>query len=168
MSDALERREFLSRSWKVGLALVGVAGAWTSWDLIQPLASSGFGGVIRTVPEDQVPETGVLAIPAARAYLTRIDGEVVAVAETCTHLGCRVPWCDSSSQFECPCHGSTFNRIGEFRGGPAPRGLDRYAVSIEDGIVMVDTGALAEGDPPGGETINEPPTGPGCAESSHA
>ena len=30
MSDALERREFLARSWKYGLALVGVAGAITS------------------------------------------------------------------------------------------------------------------------------------------
>jgi len=168
MSDAIERREFLSRSWKVGLALVGVAGAWTSWDLLQPTEQSGLGGEIRTVPEDQVPATGVLAVSAARAYLTRIDGEIIALSEKCTHLGCRSPYCESSGQFECPCHGSVFNRIGEYRGGPAPRGLDRYQVRIQDGIVMVDTGSLSEGDPPGDESIDEPPTGPGCTESSHA
>ena len=68
MSDALERREFLARSWKVGLALVGVAGAWTSWDLLQAGDQSGFGGEIRTVPEDQVPETpSTLETPEAGA-----------------------------------------------------------------------------------------------------
>ncbi len=168
MSDALERREFLSRSWKYGLALVGVAGAITSWDFLRPRDQSGFGGEVSTVPEDQVPEDGVLAVPTARVYLTRVGGEVVAMSETCTHLGCRVPWCDSSSQFECPCHGSVFNRAGEYRAGPAPRGLDRYPVRIEDGIVMVDTGAKSEGRPPGDESIDEPPTGPGCTEGGHA
>jgi cytochrome b6-f complex iron-sulfur subunit len=168
MSDALERREFLSRSWKYGLGLIGVAGVWTSWDFLRPRNAGGFGGEIRTVPVEEVPEDGVLAVPAARAYLTKLDGEVVALSEKCTHLGCRVPWCDGSSQFECPCHGSVFNRIGEFREGPAPRGMDRYAVSIVDGVVVVDTGAVEDGDPPGDETIDEPPTGPSCGESGHA
>jgi len=168
MSDALERREFLSRSWKLGLGLIGVAGAWTSWDFLRPRGQAGFGGEVRTVSEDQIPEDGVLAVPAARAYLTKVDGEVIAMSETCTHLGCRTPFCDSSGQFECPCHGSVFNRIGEYRTGPAPRGLDRYAVRIEDGIVMVDTGSLSEGSPPGDESIDEPPAGPACTEGGHA
>lgn len=165
MSEALERREFLSRSWKVGLALVGVAGAWTTWDLLQPRDQSGFGGEIRTVPEDQVPETGVLAVPAARAYLTRVGGEIVALSETCTHLGCRVPWCDTSAEFECPCHGSVFNRLGEYREGPTPRGMDRYAAQIVDGVVVVDTGETLSGPAKGAaESIDEPPGGPSCSE----
>ena len=28
--------------------------------------------------------------------------------------------------FECPCHGSQYNRVGEKKGGPAPRGMDRF------------------------------------------
>ena len=101
-------------------------------------------------------------MPAARAYLTSIDGELVALAEKCTHLGCRVPWCESSGQFECPCHGSNFNRAGDYRTGPAPRGMDRYEIEVIDGIVHVDTGSVIAGPSPGDEQINEPIRGPSC------
>jgi mono/diheme cytochrome c family protein len=50
--------------------------------------------------------------------------------------------------FECPCHGSRYDRIGtkvlEF--GPAPRGLDRFAVSVDGGgVLTVDTSKLTLG-----------------------
>ena len=45
--------------------------------------------------------------------------------------GCRA--CNTSQWFECPCHGSQYNRVGEKKGGPAPRGLDRFAVSVDGG-----------------------------------
>lgn len=164
----MRRRQFLSTMWKACVGLFVAAGAWTSWDLIKPLPISGFGGKVRAVPPESVPETGVLEIRAAKAFLTRdADGEIVALAEKCTHLGCRVPFCNSSGQFECPCHGSVFNRLGEYRAGPAPRGLDRYPVEVENGLLVIDTGAAIEGASPGGESIDEPPTGPACAESSH-
>ena len=169
MSDVMDRRTFLSRMWKWGAGLIAAAGAWTTWDLLQPRLSAGFGGLVRTVAPEAVPESGVVEIPAARAYLTRIDGEVVAISETCTHLGCRVPWCDSSSQFECPCHGSIFNRAGEFRAGPAPRGMDRHPIEVQDdGLIYIDTSTIVEGAPPGEESIDEPPTGPSCTEGGHA
>ena len=69
---------------------MAAAGACTSWDLLQPLPSVGFGGKVRSVPPEVVPEDGVLEIPAARAFLTRVNGEVVALSEKCTHLGCGV------------------------------------------------------------------------------
>ena len=171
MSDTtsiLERRTFLNRLWQGCAALLAAAGAWTTWDLIKPLPSTGFGGRVRAVTPDGVPETGVVEIRAARAYLTRdADGEIVALSEKCTHLGCRVPFCQSSGQFECPCHGTTFNRVGEYRSGPAPRGMDRYPVEVENGLLVIDTGAPIEGPSPGGESIDEPVAGPTCAESSH-
>ena len=126
-TPTIERRSFLNRLWTGCAALLAAAGAWTTWDLIKPLPSTGFGGRVRSVTPDAVPETGVVEIRAARAYLTRdADGEIVALSEKCTHLGCRVPFCQSSGQFECPCHGTVFNRVGEYRAGPAPRGMDRY------------------------------------------
>ena len=162
--ETIKRRDFLANSWKGGIALLGVAGVWTSWDLIQPLPTSGFGGKVRAVPPDAVPETGVLEVPAARAYLVRINGEVRALSMKCTHLGCRVPFCASSGQFECPCHGSVFNRAGEYRAGPAPRGMDEYPVEIgDDGLIYIDTGDAEPGPPPGVETIDEPVSGPSCA-----
>ena len=60
--------------------------------------------------------------------------------QRCVHLGCRVPFCKSSQWFECPCHGSKYNSAGEYKLGPAPRGMDRFKVQITDsGDVMVDT-----------------------------
>ena len=61
--------------------------------------------------------------------LAGMEQGYVALYQKCVHLGCRVPWCQTSQWFECPCHGSKYNRVGEKRGGPAPRGLDRFALS---------------------------------------
>jgi cytochrome b6-f complex iron-sulfur subunit len=150
-----------------GAGLIGVAGAWTTWDVLQPGETAGFGGEVRTIPEAAVPDTDVVAVPAARSYLTSIEGEVIALSETCPHLGCRVPWCESSGQFECPCHGSVFNRKGEARQGPTPRAMTRYPVEIVDGLVIVNTGEPMEGEPIGTpETIDEPVRGPSCAKGS--
>lgn len=162
MSELIDRRRFLALGWKVGLGLIGVAGAWTSFDLLWPRRSET-SGEIRTLQADAVPTDGVVEVTAARSYLTRDGDRIVALAEKCPHLGCRVPFCESSGQFECPCHGSVFNRLGEHRDGPSPRGMDRHPVSIVDGVVVVDTGTVEQGTAAGSaETIDEPPRGPSC------
>ena len=157
----MQRRTFLGRTWMAGVALIAGAGVWTSWDLLKARATNGFGGKVRALPKASVPETGIVEVSAARSYLTMINGEVVALSQKCTHLGCRVPWCDSSGQFECPCHGSVFNRAGEYRAGPAPRGMDRWVVeeNTDDGLLYIDTGSQIEGAAPGGESIDEPVRG---------
>jgi cytochrome b6-f complex iron-sulfur subunit len=165
MSDALDRREFLSQGWKLGAALIAAAGAWTTWDLLKPRLGAGFAAKVKTVEPAAVPANTVLKIPEARAYLTKINDEVVAISEKCTHLGCGVPFCDLSGQFECPCHGSVFNRAGDHLAGPAPRGLDQYKVEIVDGVVEIDTSETISGPSPGTETINEPALGPACGEN---
>lgn len=169
MSNTLSRRAALARAWKAAAGLIAGAGLWTTWDLLQPLAQAGFGGIVRTVPPEAVPESGAVEVAAARSFLVRIDGEVVALSEKCTHLGCRVPYCESSNRFECPCHGSVFNRAGELLTGPSPRGLDRHPVDVgEDGLLRIDTGTKIDGAPPGTETIDEPSPGPSCAgEGEH-
>ncbi len=165
MTEPMERRQFLTKLWGLGGVLMAGAAGLTTWDLLRPLSTGGFGGRIRSVAPDAVPETGVIEISAAKSYLTKVDGSVLAISEKCTHLGCRVPFCDSSGQFECPCHGSVFNRAGEYRSGPAPRGLDRYPteVDVETGLLYIDTGDLITGPPTGVETLDEPPLGPSCA-----
>jgi cytochrome b6-f complex iron-sulfur subunit len=164
MSEIIQRREFLSNLWRWGFGLIGAAGVWTSWDLLQPLPVAGFGGMVRTVTPDAVTEIGVVEVPAARAYLVRVEGEVMALSWRCTHLGCRVPFCASSGRFECPCHGSVFNRAGDYLEGPAPRGMDRYPIETgDDGLIYIDTSEATQGPPPGPLTIDEPPLGPSCA-----
>ena len=86
----------------------------------------------------------------------------VALDQACTHAGCRVPFCRHSQWFECPCHGARYNAVGELRRGPAPRGLDRYEVRVEDGAVVVDTARKILGPPPGTDTTAQRPAGPHC------
>ena len=165
---AIDRRGFLTRMWQLGAVLIAGAGLWTSWDFLKPGEAKGFGGKVRAIPPEAVPETGAIEVAAARAYLVRVNGEVKALSQKCTHLGCRVPFCDSSGQFECPCHGSVFNRGGDYRTGPAPRGMDEFPVEVgDDGLLYIDTGTVIEGPDPGVETIDEPAIGPSCATESH-
>ncbi|GBD85926.1 ubiquinol-cytochrome c reductase iron-sulfur subunit [bacterium BMS3Abin02] len=164
----INRRDLLVRAWKWGFGLVSVAAAWTTWDMFKPSNASGFGTKVSAGPADSVPIDNVTEVPAMRGYLTTDKGEAVALWWKCPHLGCRVPWCDSSGEFECPCHGSVFNRVGEWREGPAPRGLDRFSMQIVDGVVEVDTGSVITGPPHGPETIDEPVRGPKCEGTEDA
>jgi cytochrome b6-f complex iron-sulfur subunit len=91
-----------------------------------------------------------------------MDHGLVALYQKCVHLGCRVPWCKSSQWFECPCHGSKYNRVGEKRGGPAPRGLDRMPIEISGSHVIVNTGDIIQGPPIGTDTTGQGQEGAPC------
>lgn len=70
---------------------------------------------------------------------------LMALWQRCVHLGCRVPSCESSQGFECPCHGSKYNGHGEYSAGPAPRNLDRFAVSVDAaGEFIIETGTVVQ------------------------
>ncbi len=90
------------------------------------------------------------------------EAGVVALYQKCPHLGCRVPNCVSSQWFECPCHGSQYNQVGEKRGGPAPRGMDRFGVSVANGVLTVNTGMIVQGPPIGVNTTGQEAEGPNC------
>ena len=90
------------------------------------------------------------------------ESGVVAIYQKCPHLGCRVPSCVPSQWFECPCHGSQYNQVGEKKGGPAPRGMDRFAVSVVEGVLTVDTGTIIQGPPIGTNTTGQESEGPHC------
>ncbi len=130
----------------------------------------GFGGEIGLGPLDDVladvdAAGGFLYLPEARAYVVRADDEelgIRALYQKCPHLGCRVPVCESSARFECPCHGSVFNRVGERVEGPAPRSMDRFAIRLDDGDVVVDTTVPLEGADDGLLTVDPDPAGPVC------
>lgn len=93
-----------------------------------------------------------------------VDEGVVALYQKCPHLGCRVPWCDSSQWFECPCHGSKYNRVGEKKGGPAPRGMDRFPFDVVGGKLVIDTNlsTVVSGPPIGVDTTRQSAEGPVC------
>jgi cytochrome b6-f complex iron-sulfur subunit len=65
--------------------------------------------------------------------------EIFALKSVCTHLGCTPNWLDAEQKFKCPCHGSGYYKDGINFEGPAPRPLERYAISVgSDGSIEVD------------------------------
>jgi cytochrome b6-f complex iron-sulfur subunit len=68
--------------------------------------------------------------------------------QRCTHLGCKPNFCVQNYWFECPCHGSRYDRLGikVTLLGPAPRSLDRFASVVDgNGILTIDTGKITLG-----------------------
>jgi cytochrome b6-f complex iron-sulfur subunit len=67
---------------------------------------------------------------------------IYALKTVCTHLGCTPNWLEGEQKFKCPCHGSGFYKDGVNFEGPAPRPLERYAISkADDGQLLVDKSA---------------------------
>ena len=182
------RRQFFNRSILagsgLGLGAFGVAALAFLW----PSAGGGFGGKVvvgseadaKAAFDNKIPfynaaaKTYIVAYPKAdlpkakkvSAYtppiIAGMEAGYVALYQKCVHLGCRVPWCSSSQWFECPCHGSKYNRVGEKQGGPAPRGLDRFALTVSGGNIVVDTGLIVLGPPIGTNTTGQSPEGAPC------
>ena len=59
---------------------------------------------------------------------------------------CLLGWNAVTGQMEDPCNRSQFTRAGDYLAGPAPRGLDRFRVVVdENGDVTIDVGTLLPG-----------------------
>jgi cytochrome b6-f complex iron-sulfur subunit len=161
--EGVDRRRFLNGGLKVlGVALIAEA-AWTSYDILHPSEAGGFGGEVDAgAVGDYGTDGTVQYFLNGRFYVTQYQGGLRALYQKCPHLGCRVPFCDSAQQFQCPCHGSIYNIIGDYLGGPAPRGLDRFPIRIQDGRVLVDTSNLIDGPPRGEVSGPTQAAGPSC------
>ena len=163
----MTRRQFLGKA--LGITFGAFAGIQLiSWlGFFYPRVSGGFGSKIEAGRvqdlKDQIFQSDGSVIPAfipsARAYVLPFEESgntqfsdsgtvaegLVAVYQRCVHLGCRVPWCNTSQGFECPCHGSKYNMVGEYYAGPAPRNLDRFIVNVDSsGKFIIDTGSIIE------------------------
>ena len=51
------------------------------------------------------------------------DGVLHERQAVCTHLGCAVSWNSTEKSWDCPCHGSRFDRYGRVVNGPANTNL---------------------------------------------
>ena len=178
------RRDFLRASLAVAGVGVSASLGGASLAFLWPSVRGEFGalvdiGSVAEVAEGVRASGGTFAVPTARSYLVAYDpaddpegfyAEVtggapfMALYQRCVHLGCRVPWCVSSTRFECPCHKSRYNRWGEYQDGPAPRGLDRFALSVADDRVLVDTRVIVPGPPRTGAVLSEGPSGASCLQ----
>ena len=181
------RRQFFNRGIvaMMGLGLTGFGAAVLAF--LWPRLGSGFGSkisagkledILGTIRDTRKPFYVAVgrfylspyppeALDKAKkvyspAVLPGMEAGVVALYQKCVHLGCRVPFCDTAQWFECGCHGSKYNRVGEKKGGPAPRGLDRFPVEVNNGVVSVNTGIQIVGPAIGTNTTGQEAEGPHC------
>jgi cytochrome b6-f complex iron-sulfur subunit len=181
------RRKFLNRGivtlMSFGLTAFGLAVIGFLW----PSSTGGFGSKIRVgkisdIKAKITENKGFYYVPQGRMWITAypegslekarkvyapavlagMEAGVVALYQKCVHLGCRVPECKTSQWFECPCHGSQYNRVGEKKGGPAPRGLDHFAMEVSGDSLTVNTGLIIQGPPIGTNTTGQEAEGPHC------
>lgn len=193
----VSRRQLLRGSLAAGIGVWLLQAAGGTIGFIWPNLAGGFGGKITigkfsdiktqnsTLPVDQ-------GFPAyysqARAFVMLIDTsrqEFAAGADTsgdgsalnvrslyqrCPHLGCKPNPCLKNFWFECPCHGSRYDRLGikaaGAQYGPAPRSMDRFSESVDaSGVLTIDTGKITLGPLPvalGQPGIIPPRTPTGC------
>jgi cytochrome b6-f complex iron-sulfur subunit len=183
----VSRRQFLNRGilTTVGFSVAGFGAACLGF--LWPSGTGGFGGKVGAGKISDIlsfieTNSKPFYVPQARAYIVKypkadlpaakkvyspitydgMEKGLVALWQRCVHLGCRVPFCDTSQWFECPCHGSKYNRVGEKKAGPAPRGLDRFAIIVAGDSLTVNTGIIEIGPPIGTNTTGQQQEGPLC------
>ncbi|HEX7472677.1 MAG TPA: Rieske 2Fe-2S domain-containing protein [Candidatus Limnocylindrales bacterium] len=195
--QGMSRRTLIRRSIGGGMALWLLELTAGTLGFLWPNLTGGFGGVVKIgTLSDLKLANGNLPIaegfpayvPDARAYIVLVDPNhqqfvpgddrsgnglalnVRALYQRCPHLGCRPNPCLKNFWFECPCHGSRYDRLGikadGARFGPAPRGMDRFASSVkDDGTLWLDTGKITLGPLPvalGQPGLIPPKTPTGC------
>lgn len=187
----LSRRSFLRRILGAGIGLLSLEFAGGTLAFLWPNITEGLGASFRVGSVDDIllreprfaagypysygpARSFLINVPAARALAMgeTVDlrgpaaSDLLALWRKCPHLGCMVPeLCNSVKRFECLCHGSTYNILGEkLEKGPAERGMDRFAVRVdEDGTVVIDTHEIISGAPVGNVTFRDPhPPDVGC------
>lgn len=135
------RRGFLAAALVLGGILLAEL-VWLAVAFLQPrrARTGARGGLITAGPVERFAPGSVTAFPEGRFYLARLDdGGFLALRRRCTHLGCTVPWDETTRRFVCPCHASSFDLHGDVLSPPAPRALDLFTVRIENDVVKVDT-----------------------------
>jgi glycine/D-amino acid oxidase-like deaminating enzyme/nitrite reductase/ring-hydroxylating ferredoxin subunit len=87
--------------------------------------------------------------------LVEIDGETVAVyrnntgacttlSPVCPHLAGIVNWNNAEATWDCPCHGSRFDRFGKVLNGPAMSDLSEAQVAVGPTTVTDEAPVLAQ------------------------
>jgi glycine/D-amino acid oxidase-like deaminating enzyme/nitrite reductase/ring-hydroxylating ferredoxin subunit len=81
-------------------------------------------GDVKSV-DDIMPDSGAVMneglVPVA--VYREPDGTLHKMSAICVHLGCVVNWNSAERSWDCPCHGSRYDRFGTVMNGPANRNL---------------------------------------------
>lgn len=137
-----ERRDFIKAMAATTLAL-GVGGAVVECTrFLKPNVLYEPSKVFKVGEVSDFPIGSRTVIEGRGVEIVRDRDGIHAISLVCTHLGCLVRAVENDSElgYACPCHGSTFTKAGEPRGGPAPRALPWFDVYVDlTGTLVVDT-----------------------------
>jgi glycine/D-amino acid oxidase-like deaminating enzyme/nitrite reductase/ring-hydroxylating ferredoxin subunit len=82
------------------------------------------GGDVESADEIAAGEGAVVGLGPKKVAIYKDDlGQLHKRSALCAHLGCVVKWNSLEKSWDCPCHGSRFDRYGEVITGPANQGL---------------------------------------------
>ena len=137
--EAISRRYFLELvgAGAIGISAVGalvLTGNYLSPNVVkEPPTRFKIG-----TPE-QYPPGSITLDKEQKVFIVRAkEGNFYALSAVCTHLGCITNWKQEEDAIACPCHGSRFAKDGRKVAGPAPRSLPRFAMTLEEGQLVVD------------------------------
>jgi len=135
------RRDML-RNAAIGAALMLGLGARRGSASVVPRLLNGTlgreGMLTYPVPDSE----GVFIDRQQATIVVRTDGRMYAFYLSCPHQNTALHWIEKHHQFECPKHHSKYQPDGEFISGRATRSMDRFAVSLDNGSLVVDTNTL--------------------------
>jgi nitrite reductase/ring-hydroxylating ferredoxin subunit len=150
MGGPVCRREFLQQcatgAVALGLSLGLPAGLEAKTDRIRWLTGRPSEGDQDQVAYPVPAEDGVTVDRDNELLLVRHAGSVYAFALSCPHQRSMLKWREKDNLFRCTKHGSEYEPTGEYVSGRATRGMDRYALKVEGGQVLVDKSRKFEQD----------------------
>ena len=140
------RRAFLGTVGGGALALASLGTCVTAVRYLWPEVLFEEETRFRIGRPEEIAVGTVLALPLQKLYVLHSPDGFVAMSATCTHLGCLTRYEADQNRILCPCHGSRFSTDGQVVAGPAPRPLPRVQLTLEDGILVVDSSRTVEPD----------------------
>jgi cytochrome b6-f complex iron-sulfur subunit len=136
-AEPMNRRRMLTWLSSFGLFGSAVLSAFSNLVFIKPRATYGQPQRFSIGKPDEFPPGTRIALENKRICIVREGNKMAAISTTCTHLGCIVGLADTG--FACPCHGSRFDQDGNVTGGPAPKPLPWFKVTLApNGELEVD------------------------------
>jgi len=134
-----ERRKFLGILLGAIGGVITAAFAWPLFRFLSPVDKGGAAEQVRVAKDQVTGDKPYLFSFQGRpaVLLQRGPGEYVALSAVCTHLGCIVKWVNDSQEFLCPCHGGRFSPTGQVLGGPPPKPLATYTVSLDGNDILI-------------------------------
>lgn len=149
----------LSRRSLIRLGLLGTLGLFLVETLVQfivffwPRKFGAFGSKLTLGQPSQYAVASITTFIEGKLFLSHVPEGFLALYWKCPHLGCTVQWhpeeqsedtLASSGRFHCPCHGSIYDRHGQIISGPAPRPMDIFKLSLENGKLVADTSDVSQ------------------------